>query len=220
MKTNVELAQYCADAYTNHTNFDTYQDGKSDKDICYGVKHTPDEAIIAFRGTFSVMDWIRDLNTIADPFVHSTFGPVHPGFILGMDALVDTIYQQVAPWQAITIIGHSLGAARAAILVGLLLERGVDPKRMKRVVFGEPKPGFQQFANYISPVPGWSYRNGDTHFYDLVTALPFSFPPEEYVHTTPLIEVCEAPSNDIIVQLAGFSWHPILLYVSAVKKQQ
>ena len=216
--TNLELAQCCADAYFTHSNFDFYQDGKSDKDICYGIKHTPDEAIIAFRGTYSVIDLVHDLNAVAVPFVHSTFGPVHPGFMQGMQALADVIYQQVAPWQNITSTGHSLGAARAAILVALFLERGVDPKRMKRVVFGEPKPGFKQLADYITPVEGYSYRNGDAHFYDLVTALPFSFPPEEYVRATPLIEVCEPPSKDIIVEMAGFSWHHIVLYVAGLKK--
>ena len=218
MKTNTELAQCCADAYYTPANFDVYQSGATDKKICYGFTHTPDEAIIAFRGTCSVIDLVRDLNTIANPFVHSTFGPVHPGFMEGMDDILEAIYNEVSPWQAITITGHSLGAARADILVALLLEKGVDPKRLKRVVFGEPKPGFKQLSDYISSVPGWSYRNGDAHFYDLVTALPFSFPPEEYVRSTALIEVCEPPSNDIIVQMAGFSWHHILLYVAGLKK--
>jgi hypothetical protein len=56
---------------------------------------------------------------------------------------------------------NSLGACRAAILAALMVLDGHAPPA--RVVFGKPKPSFQQLADSVKAVPTQrSYRNSDT----------------------------------------------------------
>ncbi|SIO38681.1 Lipase (class 3) [Bradyrhizobium erythrophlei] len=101
--------------------------------------------------------------------------------------------------QPVIVTGHSLGAARAAVMCGLMVADGAAPAA--RVVFGEPKPGLMDFAERIKDVPARSYRNGDALHHDLVTDVPFSFPPLQYVHPTP-----------IVPDLGGANWRPVLAH--------
>jgi hypothetical protein len=65
-------------------------------------------------------------------------------------------------------------------------------------------------------VPGFSYRNGDARHHDLVADVPFSFPPLQYVHPTPIIEVCCRPSGPLFQRLGAFAYHHVELYVAAL----
>ena len=236
---DAELGHLAAAIYDTPTAFDVYESGipagfgdhappqyrfagrnysMANAGICYGVVHAPEETIVSFRGSLVLKDWVLDMNAFANPFVHQEFGPVHPGFLWGMAEAADKIAKLADIAKPITITGHSLGAARAAILTALLFEKSINPSCLRRVVFGEPKPGFKQLASFINPVESRSYRNGDTHEHDPVPGMPFSFPPEEYVHPRPVIEVCEPPSGPLIEKLAAFSWHHIDLYTAALDK--
>jgi hypothetical protein len=114
------------------------------------------------------------------------------------------------------VIGHSLGAGRAAILCGLMIADGAMP--VERVVWGEPLSGFDRLAKLIAPIPARSYRNGDGRLlHDRVTDVPFSFPPEEFVRASTLIDVCAPPDGPIIARLGVFSWHHMALYLEAMK---
>jgi hypothetical protein len=151
---------------------------------------------------------------LATAFEHETLGPIHQGFGLGMDRCWARIKAQTkGPW---IVGGHSLGAGRADVLTGLMVEDGCPP--LARVVFGEPKPGFKRLADYISGIPGRSYRNGNPQHHDLVTDVPLTFPPEEYVHPTPLIEVDCEPDAAVVERWGAFRYHHMPLYAGALAK--
>ena len=85
-----------------------------------------------------------------------------------------------------------------------------------RIVFGEPKPGLLDFALLIKDVPGWSFRNGDALHHDLVTDVPMTLPPFQFVHPTPIIVVTAEPSEGLFSTLGVFAFHHIELYSTAI----
>ncbi len=217
MITDLEIAELLEQLYQGGAGFDHYEPGVGDSGICWALKRTPDADVILLRGSCTFQDWVRDLVALAAPFSHAVFGPVHPGFEVGMErAFMDVISKcwPTAQYRSTIIAGHSLGAGRTAILTALLTEWGHPP--LARVVFGEPKPGFQKLADYIKGVPARSYRNASGGQYDLVTSVPISFPPEEYVHPGPLIDVCAPPPDGD--SWGVFAFHHLGLYIQALRE--
>jgi hypothetical protein len=72
------------------------------------------------------------------------------------------------------VAGHSRGAGRTSIFCGLAVVAGTIP--VGRVVFGEPRPGFQPLAHLIAAIKqSRSYSNGKvvTFEHDCVTDMPY-----------------------------------------------
>jgi hypothetical protein len=211
MITHAAIAGLLVDLYAGAPVFDNLAPGIGPSGICWASKRVENVDVILLRGSVTFWDWFKDFLALATPFGHETLGPIHQGFGLGMDrAWRDISDATKGPY---IVAGHSLGAGRAAILTGIMLESGITP--LKRVVFGEPKPGFARLKEYIAGVPGFSYRNGDTHAHDLVTDVPITFLLEEYEHPTPLIEVLATPAAD--APNGVFKWHSMGLYATALK---
>jgi hypothetical protein len=211
--TDLQIANSLVDLYAGTlTSFDFVEPGKGDSGICWSSKRSDGVDYIFLRGSVTLADWFKDLIALAAPWTHDTLGPVHPGFLLGMDRCWAEIkFKTAGPW---VVSGHSLGAGRAAILTGLMLEDGISP--LARVTFGEPKPGFAQLAKFISKVPTRSYRNGHNRDHDLVTSVPISFPPEEYAHAETLIDVSAIPSLEETILHGPLRYHSMKLYVQAL----
>jgi hypothetical protein len=115
------------------------------------------------------------------------------------------------------VAGHSLGAGRASILCGLAVVAGLVP--VGRVVFGEPRPGFQKLADLIVSIgESRSYRNGKpgTFEHDLVTDVPYRIGPYQYMHPTSLLDVSALPPP--LDEWGIFSYHHMLLYVQALSR--
>ncbi len=215
--TDRDIAVLCAGIYAypgaEPVAWDYFDAGTStrfDDGICWALKRVEGFDVIILRGSVSFQDWVRDLR--ADS-IKTSLGMVHAGFYAGMTHM----WSDVAPMltQPRTIVGgHSLGAARAGILCGLMTQAGRAPAA--RVVFGEPKPGFVELAKIIAGTPGRSYRNGDKRHHDLVTDLAFSFPPFQYVHPTPIIPVTAKPTDEGFGKLGVFAYHHCPLYVQAL----
>jgi Lipase (class 3) len=210
--TDGAIALLLVDLYSGaYASFDHLEPGNGPSGICWATKRVDGVTYIFLRGSVTFWDWFKDFISLAAPCTHDVLGPVHPGFALGMDRVYAAIKQHSeGPW---VVAGHSLGAGRAAILTGLMVEDGRTP--LARVVFGEPKPGFSQLSRYIARVPGRSYRNGDTHQHDLVTDVPITLLIAEYEHPTPLIEVLAEPAID--AKEGVFKWHNMGLYAKAVQ---
>lgn len=188
--------------------FDHFDAGEDDG-VCWALKKLTGFDIVVLRGSVTALDWVRDLRALA---IKTRVGHVHIGFHAGMEHVWSDLRPLIS--QPCIVAGHSLGAARAAVLSALMVADGVAPSA--RVVFGEPKPGMIDLAEVIKDVPGRSYRNGDEIHHDLITDVPFSFPPLQYVHPTPVIPVCCRPHAEEFEEQGVFAWHHVELYETAL----
>ncbi len=205
------LASYCAKIYQPTAiiaGFDHF-DGGADDGICWALKKLTGFDIFIFRGTKTLPEWIADARALAVP---SRIGHVHVGFYSGMPQWWIEARQMIT--QPVVVTGHSLGASHADIAAAEMTVDGMPP--VSRVVFGEPKPGLMDFAKIIQDIPASSYRNGNDTHHDLVTDVPFSFPPLEYVHPTPIVPVLAEPTGDLFETMGVFAYHHITLYETAV----
>lgn len=172
-----------------------------DAEVVWGKKKVNGVTVVVFRGSITPMDWIRDFEAIG--MLHGKLGMVHEGFLQGMEPVWESLKSDDSP---ILVIGHSLGAARAAILTGLMCADGRSP--IERVCWGEPSSGWITLADLIKHVPTRSFRNGNNKVHDPVTDVP----PLPYIHATPLIDVCAPPISSLIPS----EWHHMDLYALAM----
>lgn len=205
------ISSYCGMIYQPTaiiSGFDHFDAGLDDG-VCWALKKLPGFDLVVFRGSITLADWIADFRALAVP---SRIGHVHVGFYKGMQ----NVWTDLRPLlgQPAIVAGHSLGAARAGVMAALMTVDGAPPAA--RVVFGEPKPGLLDFAEIIKGIPARSYRNGDDLHHDLVCDVPFSFPPLQYVHPTPIVPVCCKPQGDEFASLGAFAWHHVGLYETAL----
>jgi hypothetical protein len=217
---DAEIAALCNGLY-DYPGFasiawDRLEQPVEDNGICWALKRLDTVDVIVLRGSTTRQDWMRDFEAVANPFTHFALGPVHPGFLAGMENAYAAMKSGLR--DDVIVCGHSLGAARAGVLTGLMVLDGRAP--VARVVFGEPRPGFAAFAQLIASVPARSYRNGNDVLYDLVTDLPIALGPENYVHPCPLTQVCEEPGSDWTQQWGVFAWHAMPLYLAALEKRK
>lgn len=211
------IASYCNAIYGETgiiaADWDRFDAGLDDG-VCYALKKLPGYDLIIFRGSSTFLDWIRDVMVL--PLgkmlpLKSRIGHVHFGFFAGMEHVWGELLPLLT--QPVIVAGHSLGAARAAILCGLMIADGRAPVR--RVVFGEPKSGLADFCDLVKTVPGVSYRNGDGRHHDLVTDVPLTIPPDlAFGRPTPFVPVTALPPA--FDQWGMFSYHHMPLYSAGV----
>ena len=123
--------------------------------VAGGVLYDHGNTVVAFRGSKVVEDWIRDL--IALPVWHPTLGWVDAGFLDGVEAFVAGLLPMIRGDVAL-LTGHSLGAAHATYVAGLLVAAGRAPKNL--TLFGCPRSGRQTLGDLLSGVSATSFRNG------------------------------------------------------------
>jgi hypothetical protein len=212
MPSDALVASLCAAIYRPMAivELDHFDAGEDDG-VCWGIKRLPGCDVVIFRGSITTLDWVRDLRALASK---TKVGHVHVGFYAGMEHVWSDLRPLVN--QPCIVAGHSLGAARAAVLTALMVVDGAPPAA--RVVFGEPKPGMLDFARIVGTVPGRSYRNGDSLHHDLVCDVPFSFPPLQYMHPTPIVPVLSKPSESLFERFGVFAYHDIDLYQAALSQ--
>lgn len=170
----------------------------------------PDCDVICWRGSITDHDWLEDLDAL--PYLTSSLGYVHKGFYDGVKAA----WPQVLTWHGfrkLYVIGHSLGAAHA-MLHSAMVSKFVHTELLETVVWGEPRPGFDQLASILWPVKTRSYRNR----HDPVTEVPKLCDhtgKDLFVHPKPLIPVDVAPVADDFSPLAD---HHFGLYLKAMEE--
>lgn len=161
-------------------------DAGDDDDVCWALKRIGDCDVVVFRGSVKGKDWWLDLQAFANPFTDGELGPVHPGFLHGMAHVFGEVNALLRPDARLAICGHSLGAARAAILTAMFVLAGRIPA--SRIVFGEPLSGFALLASIVARAVGRSYRNTQGVLHDQVTDWPHKFGVMDYRRATPLID--------------------------------
>lgn len=202
MITDHDLAVLCAASYNDDAKWD-HEWTASDIYVFHVEVEGTD--ILVFRGSHNVHDWLVDFDAL--PHKHPRIGWCHAGFLRYMDLVLEEVMSVIG--KDIIVTGHSLGAARASILAGLLIDHGALIR--SRVVFGEPKPGFKRLATILqqSGCELRSYRN----LQDPVTEVPLTLSLLPYMRASPLIPISVPADdgNDILHE------HHIGLYVSGMQ---
>lgn len=204
-----DICALCAAIYAGPagTAWDHYDAGQGDG-VVWALKRYDAGAVVVLRGSSALLDWLRDFDFWQNPFAAPSVRDVYPGFYLGMAQVWRELAALIESGEPVIVTGHSLGAARAAVLSALMALDGRPPAA--RVTFGEPKPGGEELAARCLAVPARIYRNGDSerHAHDLVTDVPFTGQ-----HDRPMIDVYAAPSMRAIGDvLDPFRFHHIELY--------
>ena len=223
--TDHDIAVLCNAIYAQpdgpQVKWDYRDDGKGQDGVCWAVKLVEDHAVVVFRGSKTVQDWALDFEAFPKrAFHHDELGPVHAGFYSGLDTVVRelvALYPDAGLRMPLIVAGHSLGAARATLLCGLMILIGRTP--VARVVFGEPRSGFAQLQDILRPILRQvSYCNGHgSHDHDIVTNVPFRVPPLwNYIHAVDLTIVDAPPPKDIADLFGILSRHHMGLYVQAL----
>lgn len=220
MPNDANIAALCADIYNYadrpHAVWDHFE-ADAVHGICWALKRCAGYDVVVFRGSETLQDWRRDFRAIA---VESRIGTVHAGFYAGMEHAWTDIRPLIR--QPVYVSGHSLGAARASIMTAIMIVDGMPPAR--RVVLGEPRPGFANLGKIVASVPGASYRNakpaGFPFEHDLITDVPFDVDliNYDYAHPTKPVDVFEPPNATFRERWGLFAWHHVELYTAALDR--
>ena len=158
MSDHLSLALLCQQCYA-----------ATDKDPRYhsiaGVVFLIEGNIIAFRGSATESDWLKDFEAfpISDPLL----GKIEHGFAQGMHEVFLWL-SKFGPRNPV-ITGHSLGGAHAVILAGYYKAMHIPFSEL--VTFGCPRPGYATIRNLLKGSNMIAYRNG----VDIVPTVPKAF---------------------------------------------
>lgn len=163
-------------------------------------------AVVAFKGSVSLMDWVRDFMALP---IHrrisvGNLGWVHAGFFGDVNGIWQRIKVDLGN-QPFAVTGHSKGGAEAIIFAAMMLEAGRMPVRV--ATFGAPRAGMGTLRDVLAAVPVAQYR----HARDVVPEVPFG---DEWCHARPLVEL------DTPVTVDRFADHHIPFYLSGMQAYQ
>jgi len=206
LPTDIELVDCAAQTYTRSDPFAVTIDGAVrafQTTLPSGIN------VIAFEGTHDPIGWALDfcaLGIIEHSGVdHPTLGFVHAGFLASALSALPLI-QPIAAKGPFAVCGHSLGAALALLIGGLLIDDGTPP--LKIGAFAPPRVGSEQFVKTAATVPICAYQYGN----DPVPRVPFRIVP-----LFPYMQV--AVTSIGTPRLNEFSCHNIQNYLVGVKEK-
>lgn len=204
---DIELCQAAADCYSPAGK---WEDTFFTSGVWYATrKNSAGERILAFRGSKTIEDWARDLDgwPTRDPQV----GWCAEGFHDGMRDVL-AAWSKLFALDRCWITGHSLGAARAAIMAGLLAKRAIiSPRGL--VVFGCPRPGFGKLKRICQGLRVCRvYSNKDDPVPDLPEPL-WKILPYRHPAKPIMLQAGRTPGDD-----GPFSAHHIARYQLGLKQ--
>jgi len=144
-------------------------------------------AIVAIRGTQSVVEWIEDVDAVPVPYIAVPgAGLVHMGFQIVYEHVrpaIDTLLARCTGAKRILVTGHSLGAA-VALLAGVDIAKNVPLGVVPELhTFAGPRTGAPDFAGYFNNLIPICHRI--VNFMDVVPQVPP--PPYEHVGDETLV---------------------------------
>jgi len=151
--TPLDLARFAEHAYTDgHAKF------RDDIDHEFWIDHhgtngycctVGDVAVIAFRGTDSLDDWLH--TNFRVEMVECGLGMSHKGFVnAARGVLQDVLYfLNATKPKHIHLVGHSLGGALAVITAQRLLGQAIPADMMTVTTFGCPRIGDETFVRTL-----------------------------------------------------------------------
>lgn len=155
-------------------NFQSCQFLKNNNTECF-VAFTGSTALVCFRGTQGVEDWISNLHLAEQA---TEFGMVHGGFLQGyldINQQIERALSTSLAGKQIVLAGHSLGGALATIAASEWRDK-YDIRSI--YTFGQPAVGDRKFRRSMDIFTDRFFRvvNDD----DIVTRIP---PPYKHVGT-------------------------------------
>lgn len=136
-------------------------------------------AFVAFRGTQTFEDWVKDFDALFETYKYvPNGGQVHIGFqsiyAALHDSLVAGIANAIAGCDELLITGHSLGGA-LAVMAGPDFAKNLTPSLVPELItFAGPAAGLVDFRKFFDLVIPSCYRV--VNFWDLVPRLPVQVP--------------------------------------------
>ena len=179
------------------------QGDQLNESIHVNVSEINGELLVSHRGTRAPQDWIRDFMawTTEDHILvpHDALGPLHYGIYEAALTIISQI-ESVVGDRPHYQVGHSLGAALAILVGGIMTARGKPPVQI--FAFEPPRVGTSKLVNIVQPLTQ-AWRYGD----DPVTEVPLTtllFPYEQVTLTrigAPMQPptACHAIANQVAV---------------------
>jgi hypothetical protein len=198
MISDLELVHACAATYADPPTLPIPMTGVD----CRTTPASDGGVIVAFRGSVTLEDWVRDFMALPIVGEHPQLGRCHAGFLDAAQSIVAAIAAAVAG-RPFYVTGHSLGGAVAQGVGALLRWEGHEPARI--VTFGSPRFGMEQFAAWLFPLDVRLYRRGN----DVVPLVPFDAPGFDFLDARKLIPIGKPQRNP-------FDCHHIDGYVADV----
>ena len=165
--------------------------------------------VFAFEGTENPQGWALDFDATHvwnhPTRKHATLGYIHAGFYLIAAQILSPVVAEIRKTnRPFALSGHSLGAALALLIGGLLIDRGLVPVTIG--AFAPPRVGYNKFVRAVSSVPIRAFRYGNDPVPEVPFHIPFFFPYQQ----VPLVAFGKAADDP-------FTCHHIQNYVSAVR---
>merc|ERR1719378_476966 len=119
--------------------------------------------VITFAGSYSILNWINNVQLDLVPFGGCSGCRVHRGFLAtyksSRNFVLETFhrFRRAHPTAKVYVTGYSLGAAQAAYCIVDLYKQGV--RQANLMTFGAPRPGNVRFADYVNNIiKGMNFR--------------------------------------------------------------
>ena len=184
--------QYCAD-FPNFVVATTFDTSTYDTVGYVGTSPDTNEIIVGFRGSQSAENWYEDGKFDQQAYV-PTVGTcdgcnVHIGFDESWKDASAQVLQTVAslqqsnPSYGVSVVGHSLGGAVAALAAYDLYQTGAN---VRLYTYGQPRTGDSTFAAAMDSVFGAQDGNAlrTVHFDDPIPRVPGEFIDDYHHHAT------------------------------------
>lgn len=137
------------------------------------ILESPQEIIVAFRGTSSTTDWMSNVMASQERFKYIKEDTLtHRGFTniyaSARDGIISTL-DKLSPDKTLYITGHSLGGALAT-LCAIDIAANTSHISPNLFTYGSPRVGDPNFVNVFKPYVRKSYRYAN--LFDIVTYAP------------------------------------------------
>lgn len=186
--TELDLYKVCHGTYEDGYPFDLVFQGDKDDETFVGVKRFGPVDVVAFRGSTTPLDWLRNFDLF--PTFEKGVGWIGQNFEDGLPAARANLLTVLG--QHVIVVGHSRGAGEATDFACDLALAGRPPLAL--VILAPPRTSISSHqAELLAGVTIRAYRNkGD----------PVTEVPPWCSHPYPLIDIdVPAPADD--------SWGPV-----------
>lgn len=160
-------AAYCpTDSYLTHTYLGSslgFQpshvlvDNYTDTHGFVGVMKDKKAVFVVFRGSYTISNWISDIDGLLVYYDKCRLCFVHRGFYMAYQAVASQVLVAVAdllkrnPSYKVIVTGHSLGGALATLAAADILQHGTAPAAdLQLVTFGSPRVGNEYFSSSLT----------------------------------------------------------------------